>query len=91
MSLAAAPWLIALAWPIVKKVLVSLGIGFVTYSGMTLLADQVKAEIISAWGMLGQNALQVLTLGGVPQALGIILGGLSAGAALMAITKLQKV
>ena len=84
-------FLVAAAWPIAKKVLVSLGIGFATYQGMTLIADQLKAEIIAAWGQVGGVTLQILTLGGVPQAIGIILGGFTAGAALMAAARLAKV
>lgn len=84
-------FLLAAAWPIAKKVLVSLGIGWATYAGLSLIADQVKAEVIAAWGQLGQASLQILTLGGVPQALGIILGGLAAGAAFMAANRLTKV
>jgi hypothetical protein len=84
-------FLLAAAWPIAKKVLLALGIGYATYTGLSLIADQVKNEIISAWGQLGSASLQVLTLGGVPQSLGIILGALTAGAALMAAAKLSKV
>lgn len=84
-------FLLAAAWPIVKKVLVSLGIGFVAYQGLALIAEQVKQEVIAAWGQLGAATLQVLSLGGVPQALGILLGALTAGAALMAFARLSKV
>lgn len=90
MGLPAAGFLLAMAWPLVKKVLVALGIGFVTYQGLSLLATQVQNQVIAAWGQLGQASLQVLSLGGVPQALGIILGGLTAGAAMMAAAKLGK-
>lgn len=84
-------FLLAAAWPIAKKVLVSLGIGWATYAGLTLIAEQIKGEVIAAWGQLGQASLQILTLGGIPQALGIILGGLTAGAAFMAANRLTKI
>jgi hypothetical protein len=84
-------FLLAAAWPIAKRVLIALGIGYATYSGLSLIADQVKVEIIAAWGQLGSAALQILTLGGIPQALGILLGALTAGAAMMAASKLAKV
>lgn len=83
-------FLLAAAWPIAKKVLVSLGIGFVTYQGMSLIAEQIRNEVLAAWGQLGGATLQILTLGGIPQALGIILGGITAGAALMAMSRLGK-
>lgn len=84
-------FLLAAAWPIAKKVLVALGIGFATYTGLSLIATQVQNEIVSAWGQFGAGTLQILTLGGVPQALGIILGGLAAGASLMAVSRLAKI
>lgn len=84
-------FLLAAAWPIAKKVLIAMGIGFATYSGLSLIADQVKNEVIAAWGQLGSAALQVLSLGGIPQALGILLGALTAGAAMMAAARLAKV
>lgn len=84
-------WLLAAAWPLAKKVLVSLGIGWATYGGLTLIADQIKAEVIASWGGLGQAAMQILTLGGIPQALGILLGALTAAATMTAVNRLTKV
>ena len=83
-------WLLALAWPIAKKILVALGIGFVTYQGFTVIANQLKAEIIGAWGQIGQSTIQILSLAGVNTALGIVLSAIAARAALAAVGKLQK-
>lgn len=84
-------FLLAAAWPIAKKVLIAMGIGFATYQGLTLVADQIKNEVLAAWGQIGGASLQILTLGGVPQSIGIILGAISAGAAMMAVARLTKV
>lgn len=84
-------FLLALAWPLVKKVLVSLGIGFVTYTGLTMIANQIKDQVMSAWGLAGANVVQVLTIAGIPQSVGITLGGLAAGAALAAAARLGKI
>lgn len=84
-------WLLAAVWPLAKKVLVSLGIGWATYGGLSLIAGQIKTEVIAAWGGLGQASLQILTLAGVPQALGILLGALTAAATMTAVNRLTKV
>lgn len=86
-----AVWLLALAWPLAKKVLLALGIGWATYEGLSVLASGVSAQVISAWGQLGGTTLQLLSLGGWPQAVGILLGALTARAALLATAKLTKV
>lgn len=84
-------FLLAAVWPLAKKVLVSLGIGWVTYSGLTLIVDQVKQEIVATFGQVGGATMQILTLSGIPQAVGIVLGALTAGAALLVYSRLQKV
>lgn len=84
-------FLLAAAWPIAKKVLVALGIGWATYAGLGLIAEQVKTEVLAAWGQLGGATLQILTLAGVPQAVGIILGAVVAGASMLAMQRLTKI
>lgn len=86
-----AAFLLSLAWPLAKKVLVALGIGWATYEGLSVLAGAVQTQVISAWGQLGGTTLQLLSLGGWPQAVGILLGALAARAALLAVGKLTKV
>ncbi len=84
-------WLLAAAWPIAKKILVSLGIGWATYEGLSIVANQIKLEVIASWGQMGAATLQILTLGGVTQAVGILLSALMALATLLASAKLTKV
>ncbi|MDD2744263.1 MAG: DUF2523 domain-containing protein [Rhodocyclaceae bacterium] len=86
-----ATWLIALAWPIAKKVLVSLGIGIVTYGGLQMIGAQISDAVLNAWGQLGGYALAILSLAGIPECIGIILGGINARIALIAVGKIGKV
>ena len=86
-----AAWLLALAWPIAKKVFLMLGIGWATYEGLSLIANQIRLEVIAAWGQMGAATLQILALGGVTQAVGIFLSAIAAAAALIASAKLTKV
>lgn len=84
-------FLAAAAWPLVKKVLVALGIGWVTYEGLTLIASQVQTQVLASWGQIGGVTLQILSMAGVPESVGILLGGLTAKAALVALGRLGKV
>lgn len=84
-------WLLAIAWPVAKKVLVMLGIGFVSYAGISTLTSNVIAHAQSNWGAVSGAMFQLSSLGGIPDVLGIICGALVARASLMAVDKLQKI
>jgi len=84
-------FLLAAAWPLAKKILTSLGIGVLTYQGLTLVAQQLESAIVGAWGQVGGVTLQILSLAGIPQALGILIGGFTAKAALVAIGRIGRV
>lgn len=75
------------AAPLVKKVLVALGIGIVSYGGLSVLYGQAQSLVVSHWGQLGGAALQIGSLAGFPQACGIILSALSARIALVAVQR----
>ena len=84
-------WLLAAALPIARKILVGLGIGWVTYESFGFLVTQLQNAVIGAWGQVGGVTFQILSLAGVPESLGIVLGGFSARAALMAVARLGKI
>lgn len=84
-------WLLALAWPVVKKVLVALGIGVATYAGLQVIGAQIESSVLGAWGQIGGTTLQIATLGGVPEAIGIILGGFNARIAMVAYGKIGRI
>ena len=86
-----AAWLLALAAPLAKRVLLALGIGVLTYAGYSAIIDQVKSAVIAQWGNLGTVTAQILSLGGYGEALGIILGAMVARAALMAAARFGKI
>lgn len=66
-------WLISVAWPVVKKVLSALGVGILSYTGLTSVWDQMRDNITASWGAVGGATLQVASLAGIPDALGILL------------------
>lgn len=82
-------WLISLAWPLVKRVLASMGFGVLTYESLSMLALQLEDSIRATWGGLGGAILDIASLGGVPQAVGIILGAYNARLAFLVLKKLS--
>ena len=84
-------WLLAMAWPLAKKVLTMLGIGWLTYEGITTLTNSVIQAAQNNWGQITGATLQLASLGGIPDMMGIICGALVARAALVAVGKLGKI
>lgn len=82
-------WLVGLAGPFVRKMLVSLGIGVASYAAITVALDSALGAAKSAWAGLGGDALSLVQMAGVSTAMSIIAGALIARAALMAINKLE--
>lgn len=85
-----AAWILALATPLAVRVLAALGIGWVTYEGVNVLATSVINSAGGLWGGLTGNVLRMATLLGLSDALAIMLGALTARAALVAIARLGK-
>lgn len=79
-----AAWIFALIVPLVKKVLVALGIGVVTYAALTPLFNALQSAIIANFGAMGHTTLQLLALGGITESVGIILAAFSARLAMLA-------
>ncbi|UZR29442.1 DUF2523 domain-containing protein [Methylococcus mesophilus] len=85
-----AQLLIGLASTLPGKVLSALGIGWLTFTGISAAADSVKGGLLSAWGSLPGDIMLLFGLAGVDQALGIITGAFVAKAAVSALPKLGK-
>lgn len=83
-------WVISLVLPILQRVLLALGLGTVTYTGLSSLGAALTIVVASTWGQVGAAMLAIATLGGIPQSLGIILGALAARLTFMAAKKIGK-
>lgn len=81
-------FLLSLAGPIARKVLASLGLGIVSYAGLTLVANQVRDAVVNSYGQISGSVLDILNLLGAGQAIGIVLGGIIARAAFAAISRI---
>jgi Protein of unknown function (DUF2523) len=84
------PALASAAGPIAKQVLASLGVGVITYAGLSLLVDNITASVQANYGMLPSSAAAIADLLGVGAAFGIILGAIVARVSYAAIGKIGK-
>lgn len=71
-------WLLSIAGPIVVKALTYLGLTLVTYQGVDVVFDTLKNHALSSWSALPVAVLQLASLAGVGQALGIVFGAFAA-------------
>lgn len=82
-------FLVALAGPIAKKVLVSLGVGIASYAAVTAALTAVLSSAKGAWGGLGGDALALIQMAGIGVAASIYAGALMARVSLMVLNRLE--
>lgn len=75
-------WLDHSVGALAKRVLSALGIGWVSFEGISQLAAQVKDQVAGMWGQIPADMLAVLTMSGFGVAFGIILAALTYRAAM---------
>lgn len=80
-------FLSSIVGPLVAKVLTALGIGLVTYTGITLVMDQARDAIVSNMSATGAAYVAIFGLAKVDVAVNIMLGAVAARAALSGIDK----
>jgi hypothetical protein len=86
MNLAAL--LAALAWPMVSRVLLAMGLGVVTYTGASLALTTASNAAKAAWSGMTADVLQLLALAGIFQSMSIIVGGIAGGLAFLTFKKI---
>lgn len=74
--------------PLVRRALLALGLGVVTYAGLSVLADQVVSAVRDNYGSLSGVSIQILNLLGVGEALGIVLSAIVARATFAAVARI---
>ena len=82
--------LLALTGPIVARVLLTLGVGIVTITGLTALLGGIVANIQASFNGLPTDIMQLVFLSGVPQGMAIILSALAARLTMMSMSKIQR-
>ena len=78
-------WLLSVASAASTRILAALGIGTVTYTGMSTAISGATDAAKTAFGGVSGDVLQILLLSGFPDALAIASGSLLSGAALIAL------
>lgn len=86
-----ASLILALTGSVAARVLTSLGIGLVTYIGLDQLAGAVTSQVQASYGSMPASVIQFLGLAGVGQAIGILLGALTARVAMVATKRYRVV
>lgn len=74
MAISLAPLLTAIAGPLVKRALIALGIGTITYTGVLAGFNSVLNDSRALFNSLPVDLLNLANLIGMGQALGIIFG-----------------
>lgn len=85
-----ASWLLSMAGPLVLRALTVLGIGTLTFTGVTASLQALIDMAVTNWASLGADILALASLAGLPQALGIITGAMTARVGLWAAVSATK-
>jgi hypothetical protein len=83
-----AAWILALVAPIAKRVMVALGIGIITVTGFDMAIGQLTTMINQSIGGTTSDILGIATMMGIPESIGIMLGGITSAASLMVVKRL---
>ena len=86
-----ANFLIWIAGPIAIRVLTTLGLGVVSFTGFTAVLAFAYNSMQASFSGLPADAMSLLFLSGMPQGMAIILSALSARIALAQVSKIQSV
>ena len=74
-------FLLGITGPVLKKVMGSLGLGVISYTGLSLVTSQIQSTVTASYATIGGPTLQLLDLLGVGQAFGIVIAAIVARAA----------
>ena len=84
-------FLLSIVGSLAGRVLVSLGLGMVSYAVMNVLIDGVISQITTSYQSTGGVVLELLNLAGVGQVIGILTAALVTRTALIAGTRIASV
>jgi Protein of unknown function (DUF2523) len=82
-------WLLALSGPIARQVVVSLGIGVVTYAGVDSVVGALLSEAKAAWSGMPAKVAAYVAIAGVNTGLSIFAGAVVARLALIPLKSLR--
>jgi Protein of unknown function (DUF2523) len=82
-----ADWLARISWPLVSRVLSSLGVGTVTYVGADTALGSALTRAKAAFAGIGADILALLAMAGAFDAMAIMSGGIVSGLAWMVMKR----
>ena len=82
-----ADWLAGISWPLVSRVLSSLGVGTVTYVGADTALTSALSAAKSAFGGMSGDVIQLIAMAGFFEAMAIMSGGIVSGLAWMVMKR----
>ena len=85
-----ATWLLSMAGPLVLRVFTTLGLGVMTFTGVTASLQGLIDMATTNWASMGADILALASIAGVPQALGIICGAMTARVGMWAAVSATK-
>lgn len=85
-----ATFLLALAGPLVKRALVAIGVGFISYAAVMTAFTAVQNAFLAQIGSAGAEIMWVVDRTGTSAAVGILLGAMAARLSLHAVTRFGK-
>lgn len=80
-------WLYDLSWPLVSRVLVALGLGTVTYTGVTAGVTGALDGAKNAFSGIGSEVLQIVAMSGFFDAMSITSGGIVSGLSFLVLKR----
>lgn len=82
--------LMSLVGPMVMRALTLLGIGMITFTGVTTALQSLIDLATSNWSSLAVDVLALASVAGLPQAVGIITGAMTARVGMWAAVSATK-
>jgi len=70
-----------------SKIMVALGLGFITYKGFETAFDMITNYVVSNFNSIPSDAFNLLMMAGTGQALGIVLGAFMFNATMSSVSK----
>lgn len=70
-------FLMGMVGPMVIKALIAVGVGTVTFTGVTATLESLFAMSQSSWGGMLPAVLGLASVAGIPECLGIVTGAMS--------------
>jgi len=80
----------ALVGPLLRKALLAIGIGVVTYAGVSTAVNAALGSAKASLSAMTGGAVQLVALGGGFTALSIIAGGITAGVSMLILQRMAK-